>query len=342
LKKINQKILDNFWKLLQSSENTIILSHKNPDGDAIGSSLGFLHFLKYINIKPNIIVPNNFPDFLKWLPSSDEILVYNTDKDKCIRLLEAADLIICLDFNNLTRLGKLGEVSSLKSLSSVVIDHHPNPDENFDIIISDVSAASTSELLYRLICDLDKKSFVNKDIATCFYTGIMTDTGAFSYDSTVSETFEIVSELLSLGINRKNIHDEVYNNFTEGRMRLFGYSLDKKLRVVKDYNTAYITLTKDDLTNFDHKSGDTEGFVNYPLSISGIVFSAIFIEYSNYIKVSFRSKANVPSNIFASKYFEGGGHKNAAGGQIKMAIEEVGEYFESLLPSFSNELGINE
>jgi len=341
LRKINQHKIEEFWTLLGKSENIIIVSHKNPDGDAIGSALGFWHFLKSLKKDVNIIVPNDSPDFLKWLPSYDKVLSFNKDKDICINLLDKTDLLICLDFNNLSRLGKMEAYIKQNEKPSVVIDHHPDPGKGFDIIISDTQVGSTAEILYRLICSLRKEDSINKNIATCLYTGIMTDTGVFSYDSTGYETFAIVSQLLKKGINRIKIHDEVYNNFSSNRMRLFGYSLNDKLKVIEKYKTAYIVLTKEELKTFDHKTGDTEGFVNYPLSIKGIMFSVIFIEYNNYIKASFRSKNDVPANLFAQLYFDGGGHKNAAGGQITMPVEEVGEYFESLLPSFSEEIDMN-
>lgn len=340
MRKINQKIVEDFRIQLEKSNNILIVSHKNPDGDAIGSALGFLHFLNTLNKKANIIVPNNYPAFLKWLPLNDKILVFNENKEESIKLLNNADLLICLDFNDISRLGKMEPFVRNFTKPSVVIDHHPNPSKDFDIIISDIQASSTAELLFRLIFYLGKETSINKEMASCFYTGIMTDTGTFSYDSTGPDTFEIVSLLLKKGINKMKIHDEVYDNFSHERTKLFGYTLNEKLTVVEKYKTAYITLTKDDLKKFNHQSGDTEGFVNFPLSIKGILFSVIFIEHSDYIKVSLRSKADVPANKFAHRYFEGGGHKNAAGGQIIMSIEEIGQYFESLLPSFSIELGM--
>lgn len=340
MKNTDPKQTQGIKNLLDKSSNILILTHKSPDGDALGSSLGLMHYLRLTNKKTRLIVPDPYPDFLKWLPGNSDILIFRNSEEECSREMRSADLIFCIDFNEPGRLGKMGNIIGNLNKPLVLIDHHPGGEKIFANIISDVSASSSSELVFKLIKSFGEVQKMNIDIATCLYTGIMTDTGGFSYNSSGPDTFEIISVLLSMGINREKIHDEVYNNFTASRWRLLGFSLNKKLKIIEKYKTAYIYLSIAELKEYKHKIGDTEGFVNFPLSIKGIIISAIFIEHKKYIKASFRSKANVPVNNFAKKYFEGGGHKNAAGGQIFKPLKESIEYFENSIAEFAEEFGL--
>ncbi|MFC2117686.1 bifunctional oligoribonuclease/PAP phosphatase NrnA [Bacteroidota bacterium] len=340
LKKTDPDITKIIWNLIIESSNILILSHKNPDGDALGSSLGLFHFLQLLNKKARIIIPDAFPDFLKWLPGSGEINVFNKSENECLEIMQEADLIICLDFNEYGRLGKMEQAILNLKKPSVKIDHHPGDGDKFDYCITDTKASSVAELVYKFIHTLNMENQIDIKAATCLYTGIMTDTGSFSYNSCGKDTFEIVSLLLNKEIDKEKIHEEVYDNFSSSRLKLLGYSINDKLTIIKELNSAYISLSIEELKSFNHQVGDTEGFVNYPLSIKGINFSAIFIEKKKHIKASFRSKGDIAANSFSKKYFNGGGHKNAAGGQISMSLKDALKYFEDSLFSFSKKMGI--
>jgi phosphoesterase RecJ-like protein len=324
--------------LINTNKRITIVTHVNPDGDAIGSTTGWFNFLKERGINPIIIVPNHFPDFLKWVNGSENICVYFNQKDKCERILKDSDLLFCLDFNKLSRLDALGEFIETLHIKKVLIDHHIGAEKkDFDLVFSKVPISSTCEIVYYLIWQITKTKQVSPQVAESLYTGIMTDTGAFTH-SCSSGLFRIVADLMECGINREKIHSEVYNSFSVNRMRLMGYCISK-MEVLPEYRTAYISLTREELDRFQFESGDTEGFVNIPLSIKDIVLSVFFTESrDNYIKISLRSTGNFSVDNMSRKYFNGGGHKNASGGKCFSTLDETISYFKSILPELKNDL----
>ena len=318
-------------KLFSSSENILIICHINPDGDAVGAQLALYHYLKVNSKNACLMAPNNLQEFLKWMDGADLINIFIKDRKRCRMLIERADLIVMLDFNQSNRLGEAEDFVKASKARKVVIDHHLDPGNFADLIISDPSKCSTSELVHELVCEINGIKFINKPYAEAIYVGIITDTGNFEYGSYSSRTLRIVADLLDSGIIKEKILNLIYNNFSSDRIKLQGFALNKRMVVIPEYRTAYIFLTKDDLKKYNHVKGDTEGFVNLPLSIKGINFSALFIEKDNFIKLSFRSKGNFPSNEFATQYFSGGGHLNASGGEYADTLENSISYFLKVL-----------
>lgn len=320
-----------FSQLLKKSSKIVIVTHWNPDGDAIGSSLALYHYLKKTGKKVNCLVPNSFPEFLQWMPGTRNITNFETQENTALKLLKNADLIFTLDFNALKRLEKLGEVLASTAAKKVLIDHHRQPENYPDFYFHDIHASSTCELVYEFIAGLKGKALIDKKIAACLYTGLMTDTGSFKFSSVNSKTHQILAELLTTGIQPHAIHSAVYDNYSAHRLRLFGYALSEKLRLVKDYPVAYFCLKAEELKRFEFQKGDTEGLVNYPFMIKGIEVCALFSESEGMIKISFRSKGKVDVNTFARTYFEGGGHLNAAGGKSKTSLEQTEQKFLDVL-----------
>ena len=322
----------------QSPKELLILTHKNPDGDAVGSSLGLMHFLSDLGHNCKVLVPNNFPVFLSWLPGAESIYIFEKDQELGKALLNKADVIFCLDFNSLSRISVIEQFIRATTCRRVLIDHHPQPDNDFDIKISNTGVSSTAELVYHAIEQCGFGDKISSNMATCFYTGIMTDTGNFSHNSSQPETFQAASALLSKGIDKDRIYSGIFHSHSFNRMRLMGYSLNDKLKYFPEFNTAYISLSLRDLESFGFQPGDTEGFVNLPLSIDGVKFSALFIEKEELIKVSLRSKGNFDVNALARKHFKGGGHKNAAGGESRISLDGTLQKFEKLLLEYNEEL----
>jgi phosphoesterase RecJ-like protein len=318
-------------KLFSSSENILIICHINPDGDSVGAQLALYHYFKFMGKNVSLMAPNNLQEFLRWMDGSDEINIFIRDRKKCRILIDRADLIIMVDFNQPGRLGEAEEFVTASDTKKIVIDHHLDPVNFADIIISDPSKCSASELVHELICEINGSPFINKSYAEALYVGIITDTGNFEHGAYSSKTFRIVADLLDTGIVKENIIDLIYNNFSSDRIRLQGFALNQRMVVLPELKSAYISLSKNDLKEYNHVKGDTEGFVNMPLSIKGICFSALFIEKDNFIKLSFRSKGQFPSNEFASLYFAGGGHKNASGGEYFDTLENTIAYFLKVL-----------
>lgn len=310
-------------KKISVSEPILITSHLNPDGDAIGSSLALYHFFKNLGYEATIVMPNDFPSFLKWLEGSDSILIYDNSPARANRVIEKAKIIFSLDYNGYGRIGEIGSRLLHSEAIKILIDHHPEPDNIFDYIISTVNTSSTAELIYGFIVEWNGKQSVSRIIAEALYTGIMTDTGSFSYNCNFSRTYEIVAHLIRTGIDGERIHRLIYDTFSEHRMRLLGYCLSEKLTVVHDLNLAYISLTKQELQRFNYQIGDSEGVVNYALSISRIQIAVLLIEREGYIRLSFRSKGDFAVNRIAREHFEGGGHRNAAGGNSYMPMDET-------------------
>lgn len=321
-------------KLFSTRNNILLISHINPDGDAIGSQLALFHYLMSRGIQAEMIAPNNLQEFLKWMDGADKITVFIKNREKCRKLIEKADLIVMLDFNQPDRLGEAEKAVAESGAKKIVIDHHLDPHDFADLVISIPSKCSTSELIHALITEMNGAPFFSKSYAEALYVGIITDTGNFEHGSYTGSTFRIVADLLDNGIEKERIHDLVYNNFSVNRMRLQGFALHQRMVVIPEYKTAYIYLTKKDLADFDHVKGDTEGFVNMPLSIKGVVFTSLFMEKEGFVKLSFRSKGDFPVNRFASDYFSGGGHMNASGGDYYDTLDNTIAYFLRSLSEF--------
>jgi phosphoesterase RecJ-like protein len=328
------KLSKELSKLFSTRNNILLISHINPDGDAIGAQLAIYHYLASKGKMVEMIAPNSLQEFLGWMDGSENIHIYIREREKCRKLIEAANLIVMLDFNQPDRLGEAEKAVAASDAYKVVIDHHLDPHDFAGLLISDPSKCSTSELVYELIMKMNGAPFINRSYAEALYVGIITDTGNFEHGSFSGSTFRLVADLLETGIEKEKIHDLLYNNFSADRMRLQGFALSQRMVVLSEFQTAYIYLTKKDLADFNHVKGDTEGFVNMPLSIRGVVFTALFIEKDGFIKLSFRSKGNFPSNKFASRYFSGGGHMNASGGDYFDNLENTIAYFLKSLREF--------
>lgn len=325
-------------KLIESSKNIVITTHHRPDGDAMGSSLGLYNYLSLLGCNVNVITPSDYPDFLTWLPANNIVINFETASHTAKEIIDNADLIFCLDFNWLSRVEAMeGSLRSAKA-KKVLIDHHLDPENVYDFVFSFTEACSTCELIYRFIDALGDVKMINKDIAECLYCGIMTDTNSFRYSSMKADVHRIIAELMESGAENFRIHERVYDTSTENRLRLLGFSLKEKLTVLPEFNTAYLALSQAELEMFNHKSGDTEGLVNYALSINGIKFAAFFSEKDGMIKISFRSKGNFSVKVFSGKYFSGGGHKNASGGRSDLSLQDTLKKFLDLLPAYKNEL----
>lgn len=319
-------------ELLATPKKIAIIPHRTPDGDAMGSTLALYHFLVQLNHIPVVISPNEYPDFLAWLPAADTVLIYEKDKHNVANILKQQELIFTLDFNALHRTGEMENVLKTLSVPFVMIDHHELPETYATVTYSDTSYGSTCEMLYNFIAFLNKKPLINKDIATCLYTGIMTDSGQFRYPKTTGTTHRIVAELIDLGAPNSEIPNLVFDNNSFDRLHLLGRAL-QNMKVFPEHKTAYTVLSQAELDQFNHRKGDTEGIVNYGLTIKGIHFAAIFIEQKQegYIKISFRSQGNFDVNQFAREHFNGGGHINAAGGKSYHSLEKTISNFENLL-----------
>ena len=337
-KVISQANIDHVEKWFERADKIVIVSHVSPDGDAIGSSLGLWHFLNSQDKNVHVIVPNAFPDFLKWMPGAKEVIQYNRYKEFADKLIMEADVICCLDFNVLSRIDEMEEIVRVSPGRKMIVDHHLYPGDFARIVISHPQISSTSELVFRLICQLGNFSDITKEAAECIYTGMMTDTGGFTYNSNDREIYLIIGELLSKGIDKDEIYRNVFNTHSEGRLRLMGYVLYEKMQVFPQFNAALITLTREEQKKFQYKKGDTEGFVNMPLSMKGICFSVFLREDTekDMIKVSLRSVGTFPCNEVATEFFNGGGHLNASGGEFYGPIEDAVALFKQALVKYED------
>lgn len=325
-------------ELLSSPKKIIITTHRSPDADAIGSSLGMWHFLKKKKHDVIVITPNAYPEFLHWLPGHRGVIKYEEKKKDAKKLVKGAELIFCLDYNALKRMEEFGEVVGDSKAIKILIDHHQQPEDFPDYTFSDVTASSTAQLVYRFLELLEEDHLVDAAMAECLYAGIMTDSGSFRFSSTTSDTHRVVAKLIDAGARPDKIYNRIFDDNSVERMNLLGYTLLHKIKYFPEYRTAMISLTQDELKQFRHRQGDTEGFVNYPLSIKGVRFSALLIEKKDLIKLSFRSKGSFSVNKFARMNFAGGGHDNAAGGESRASLDETVNKFISLLPQYKEEL----
>ncbi|MES2284184.1 MAG: bifunctional oligoribonuclease/PAP phosphatase NrnA [Bacteroidota bacterium] len=325
-------------ELLSKPKNVVIVTHWSPDGDAMGSSLGLYNYLTQKKHKVTVITPNDYPSFLYWLPGNKNVINFSTKAKEAKVAVAKANIIFCLDFNSLKRIDALGDEVGKSKAKKCIIDHHLQPEDFADFMLHDIKACSTCELIHDFIELMGDKKLINKNISNCLYTGIMTDTGSFRFPSTTSKTHRIIAELIEAGAENSEIHNRIYDDNTEDKLRLLGFCLAEKLTVLKEYGTAFFSLRADELKHFNYRKGDTEGVVNYALSIEGIRFAAFFVERDGIIKTSFRSKGDFNVNLFSRKHFSGGGHANAAGGMSEMSLDETIIKFVSLLAGYKKEL----
>jgi phosphoesterase RecJ-like protein len=322
-------------ELLAQPQKIVITTHHKPDGDAMGSSLGLYNYLIQQGHHARVITPTDYPDFLSWMPGNGDVIIYTENVDKADALIADADLIFCLDFNALGRINEMGvKVGESKALK-IMIDHHLEPQDFDDYRYWNINACATAQLIYTFITEeLKNPKLINKDVATCLYTGIMTDSKSFSLPNTTSAVHRIIADLIDAGAVNWYIYDEVYNNSSENRLRFLGICLSERLEVLHEYNTAIIAVTKHDLEKYEVITGDTEGIVNYALSITGVKLAALIVERYDKVKLSLRSKGEFPANEICKKYFNGGGHRNAAGGAMEGSLEEVVNQFKLILPEY--------
>lgn len=336
---MKKKDIQQLKKELSTKKNIVIVTHKNPDGDAIGSSLALFIYLKKQGHNVQVIVPNEYPDFLKWMPQNESILIYEKHKTKANQIILEAELLFTLDFNAYARAGDMQEILEKATAPFVLIDHHQQPDNYAKYTYSDTAICSTAQMVYHFIEFMDGLDVLDKEIATTIYTGIMTDTGSFRFRSTSSTTHRVVADLIDHGADNAFIHESVFDNNSAEKIKLLGVAL-RNLKIIPEYRTAYITLSQHELDANHFKKGDYEGFVNYALSVENVILAAIFVESKEdgLIKISFRSKGRFSVNKFARNHFEGGGHDNASGGKSNRSLEDTISYFISKLHAYKKEL----
>ncbi len=330
---MNSGFLQEIKELLSRTDNKVcIVSHTNPDGDALGSALALYGLLKNIGFsKVSVVMPNFFPDFLSWMTWSAEVIIATKNPKAASMAIAEASVVFCVDFNALERTENLQGSLAKTNARKVLIDHHPQPGQGFDVYYSEVSASSTAELVYELACQLELQPSITLEVAECLYAGIITDTGSLSYSCNNPRTYQIVGNLVSIGVDAAKLQILIYSTFSENRLRLLGYSISEKLVVMKSCNTAYISLSREDLKRYSFAIGDTEGIVNYAMSLKDVDMAAIFLQYNDHVKISFRSSGPVDVNEFARNHFNGGGHRNASGGKSSLSLNDTVSRFEKLV-----------
>jgi bifunctional oligoribonuclease and PAP phosphatase NrnA len=333
------KNLEIFKEYLSTRRKVVIVTHFKPDADALGSSLGLARYLKKKGHTVNVITPSDYPDFLAWMPGNRDVLIYQKERpEKANELVKAADTIFCLDFSSLNRINDLGELVKTSGAKKILIDHHLEPESFADFEQWDDRAASTAELVYQLIESMGDRGLVDAETANCLYAGIMTDTGGFRHSNTNHKQFSVAGELVGLGADPSKVSKLIYDTNSIERLRLMGYVLSNKLQVLPEFRTAYIVLSAEELKRFSSQTGDTEGLVNYGLSVKGVKLSVMISDRKENIKLSFRSLGSFSVNDLARAHFNGGGHRNAAGGQTTLTLEETLQKFLSLLPDYREAL----
>lgn len=334
--------MDDYEKIkecVQKPSKVVVVSHQSPDGDSIGSSLAMVHILKQLGHDVVPIIPDPAPAFLHWMPGFDNVKVYEQEKENCNQHILSADIIFCLDFNDLNRVGAMAEYIRLNSKAILInIDHHRAPKMFATYHFLDHQASSTAQLVYELFDKIGYRNLFNKATGECIYTGIITDTGSFRFSSTSAATHTIASRLIQLGVEGSQIHQRVFDNYSDSRLKLLGYALNKKLLFFKEYSSAIIYLSEEEMSKFHFQKGDTEGLVNYPLSINWVKMAILITEDKTKVKLSFRSKGDFPVNELAGKYFSGGGHQNAAGGMSKESVEETLKKLREIIPLYEEQL----
>ena len=336
---MNSESISAVKNLLNTPKNIVVVGHKNPDGDAIGSCLGLANFLRQKGHFVTVVMPNDFPDFLKWIPETSTVINYEQHQEKSEEVVANSDIIFTLDFNALNRTGNLQGSLEAASADFVLIDHHQQPDDYAIVKYSDVSICSTSQMVFHFMDALEGLEFLNAEIATQLYVGIMTDTGSFRYPATTATTHRVIASLIEGGAKNSEIHQNIYDTNSPDRLKLLGVALNN-LVMLPEYHAAYITISQDELNANNFKKGDTEGFVNYALSMIGVVFAIIFIENKSeeIVKISLRSKGSFSVNEFSRSHFNGGGHTNAAGGRSHLSLSETVAEFISILPNYKEAL----
>ena len=343
---MNIDILDNnqlvlMDQLISDSQTILVVCHKSPDGDALGSSLGWAEFLRSRGKDVTVIVPDQYPDFLKWLPNTDKIVRYDKHTEKCDMLFKISDLVFCLDFNTPSRVDEMEKALVSSPAKKVLIDHHLKPDVDAELVVSHPEASSTSELVFRIVWQMGAFDSLDKQFAVPVYCGMMTDTGGFTFNSTRPEIFFIISELLTKRIDKDRIYRNVYHNYSENRIRLMGYVMYEKLVYLPEYHASYYTITREEQKHFNFIKGDAEGLVNIPQQIKGLRLSISLredTERDNIIWVSLRSVDDFPCNEVAARFFNGGGHLNASGGRLNCSIDEAVEIVRQAFLAFENKL----
>lgn len=337
---MNTNEIKEIKELLSGPKNIVIVPHRNPDGDAIGSALGLYHYLNNKGHQATVVAPNDYPDFLKWLPGSKDVLKFDMQNRQSKAAIDEASIIFLLDFNALHRVGSDMQ-NTLETFQDtfIMIDHHQEPDAIAKYLFSDTSICSTCQMVYHFLEKLDDVGAINTDIAMNLYTGIMTDTGSFRFPSTTSTTHRIIADLIDKGADNAKIHNNVYDTNSYGRLQLLGRALSNMV-VIDKLKTAYISLSQSELDEFGYEKGDTEGVVNYALALQGIIFAVIFIEDvdQQIVKISLRSKGKFSVNKFARAHFDGGGHDNAAGGRSELSLDSTISKFLKILPEYKNDL----
>ena len=331
--------INEIFPQLRDPKNVVITTHQKPDGDAMGSSLGLFHFLKQLGHSVTVVSPTNWADFLDWMPSTKLVLDYERQTEEANELIDKADWIFCLDFNTLSRTKRMEEKLANATGIRILIDHHQEPQiEKFAYGVSSTNKSSTCEMVYDLIMDSGNEAFINESVAECLYSGVMTDTGSFRFPSTSASAHRMVATLKDKGLQHSQVHEALFDNYLENRFRFIGHILLNRMEIFYEYNTALIAVNQQDLIKYDIITGDTEGLVNYPLSIKGIKLAAIVIDRGEERKCSFRSKGSFDVNTFARKYFNGGGHFNAAGGQSKEPLDAVVAKFKEAMTENKDQL----
>lgn len=327
--------LEQLKQWLDKPATVVIIPHKNPDGDAMGSCLAWQGMLNQLGHSTSVIAPNDYPTFLHWLPGHDGVWIYENDQELADKLIAEADMVFTLDFNTLKRIDQMGARVAESAAKKVMIDHHQEPDDYADIMFSNPAIGSTCEFVFQIIDAMGLAKHINQDIASCLYTGIVTDTGSFRFPSVTSATHRAVATLIDAGANHSEIHEKIKDNARPDRLKLLGIAL-KNMVFISEYKTAYVTISQDELDACNYQKGDTEGFVNYGLSVAGIEMAVLMTESKKeeMIKISFRSKGDLAVNLFAKTYFEGGGHINAAGGKSDKSLRETEAYFLKSLAAF--------
>ena len=324
-------------KLISEPKRIVITTHRGPDGDAMGSSLALFHFLKSLGHTVNVITPNAYAEFLHWLPGNKAVIVYDENENFANDITSSAELIFLLDFSDLNRISTFANSVKISDATKIMIDHHQDPDESIaELIFSDTKSCSTAQLVYEIIDSMNMLPQITLSIAECLYVGIMTDTGSFKYASTTSKTHNVVAALIDAGVDNSKIHDLIYDNSSASRIKLLGYCLNEKLRIYSSKSSAIISLNAEELSKFEFKKGDTEGFVNYALGIKGIKFAVFIAEKDGVVKLSLRSKGNIKVNEIANEYFQGGGHTNASGGISQVSVDETIKILEKIINNLNN------
>ncbi|MBD1432799.1 bifunctional oligoribonuclease/PAP phosphatase NrnA [Sphingobacterium sp. DN00404] len=326
---------ENNLHLLAQPKNIVITTHHKPDGDALGSSLGLYHWLKMKGHQVEVVLSSDFPDFLNWMPGREQVIIFPNETTRAEHLIAQADIIFCLDYSALSRTNILEPILRTATGQKWMIDHHLDPEDFASLRYWDATAAATAQLVYTFITDIcEDATAITPEMATCLYAGIMTDTGSFRFRSTTAAVHLIISKLIEAGARNWEIHEQIYNSSTENRLKFLGYCLLNCLEVIPEYNTAVFSVTKEDLERFQVTTGDTEGLVNYALSVKGIRLAALFIDRTELIKLSLRSTGEIPCNEICKKYFNGGGHLNASGGSSTETLSQTVNKFKSILPAY--------